>query len=206
MNDSEFGKLSINYQNLSERFINHSKHYQDGYAIYEKKSFVVKDENLDFLNQFRDIPFKAFFSKLHLEKYDFGGLYYNSPTLIETERTINVHTELSMVIFYYMIFKLKDDVIKFETIIQSDAFKEKLDGFYKIDKYSVRYSLSMHNLFYQFMLASVPNFDKIYHLFHWTNSGLMVVESNDMVIRFERIQNILDALENMYDFSKIQIT
>lgn len=67
MNDSEFGKLSINYQNLSERFINHSKHYQDGYAIYEKKSFVVKDENLDFLNQFRDIPFKAFFSKLHLE-------------------------------------------------------------------------------------------------------------------------------------------
>lgn len=40
-----------------------------------------------------------------------------------------------MVIFYYMIFKLKDDVIKFETIIQSDAFKEKLDGFYKIGHY-----------------------------------------------------------------------
>ena len=205
MENSFFEKLSINYQNLSDRFVNHAKHYQDGYAIYDKEMFVVRDENLEFLNQFKEIPFRTFYSKSHLEKYDFGGPYYNSATVVEMDKTVNIHTELSLVIFYYMIYRLKDDVIKFIDVVESDAFKAKLDNFYKIDKHTIRYNLYVQDLFYKFMSANVPNFNKIYHLFHWTNSGLMVVDDSEMIIRIERIKSILNSLEDTYDFSHVEI-
>lgn len=204
--DAEFyNKLSIPYQTISDSFTTFLKTYHNNYAIYDKKIFTVRESQFEFLKQFKEIPFKTFFTDNYLKEHDLGGTYYNSETVVETEKTLSIHTEFSMILFYYLINELKDDIIKFMDLLGSKAFEAKFSGFYEIKKYKLKYNLLQHELFFKFMSANIPNFGFIYHLFHRTNSGYMYVNEDRMVIRVQGIKDLLKANDEIYDFQKYRI-
>jgi len=206
MTQEFYNKISIPYQTLSDRFSSLNKMYHNNYAIYDIGIFNnARKEQFEFLKQFEKIPFKVFFSNDYLEKNDVGGNYFDSETIVITQDTINIHTEFSMVLFYYLINELKDDIAKFLSLLNNKDFEEKFRGFYKVDEYRLKYSLLQHEVFFKFMIANVPNFGLIYHLFHRTNSGYMYADEHRMIIRVKGIQDLLEANETVYNFQNYQI-
>ncbi len=205
MDTAFYNRLSIPYQTLSERFTNFNKTYGNNFAIYDKEMFNVRESQFDFLKQFKEIPFKTFFKDDYLKKYDFAGTFYNSETVVETEKTLNIHVDFSTILFYYLVNELKEDIEKFLAFLSSEAFEAKFNGFYKVDEYNLKYSLSEHELFFKFMLVNVPNFGLIYHLFHRTNSGYMYSDEIRMIIRVQGIKDLLKANNEIYNFQNYRI-
>lgn len=192
-------------QRMSDRHLNIIRHFNNGYIVFDKKMFIVRDDQAEFFQQFKNIPFRTFFSENHLKEYDNGGEYFNSNTVVETEATINIHTEFSMVLFFYLLNEMKDEIEQFLNILESNAFEAKFSGMFKVDQYTLKYDLSIHKHVYPFLMANVPNFGIIYHLFHRTHSDMMYVDEHYMVVRVNAIKNLLNENLKIYDFQNYRI-
>ncbi|AOC96286.1 hypothetical protein BB050_03197 [Flavobacterium anhuiense] len=200
-----YNKISRSYQILSDRFTNFSKSYQNGYIIYDKNMFQVRDDQFKFLKQFENIPFGTFFNDDFIKKNDTGGDYYKSSSIIETEKTMNIHSEFYMILFYYLINEFKQDLQNLLDLLESDIFKEKYRGFYKVDEFKFKYYLSEHESIFKFIMDRIQNFGLIYHLFHRTNSGFIYATESEMVFRVQAIKDLLEANSRIYNFQKFRI-
>lgn len=206
MNLDFYNKVSIVYQDLSGRFVDFNKTYHNGYVIFNKEIYNSRQKQLEFLKQFQEVPFRIFFNDAYLETINDDNHYYNSKTVLETEKTLNVHTEFSMVLFYFLINELKDSLNKFIEVLESDAFKSEFGGFLTFEEKKFHYCLSSHQKIYKFMKDNVENFDLIFHLFNETNSGFLYVTENRMVLKLAAIKDLLETNSKFYDFEKYTLS
>ena len=204
MDKDTYDKLARTYRFLT-RIDNWHRIYYDGYMIYERDIIQERPILVDVLKQFSEIPFGTFYTDKYKQPFIAPHKFFESSTVIFEEKTVKIHYDFSMVIFHYIVYKLKDEIKVFLEVVNSKEYKERFGSYVNEDEYVSKYSLSNHDKIYHYFSQRIPNFELIFHLFNWTGSQLIIVDESWMSIKVSRITRILKSVGEDYNFANFEV-
>lgn len=204
MNEELFNKISIPYQNFSDRYYNYEKRWDRFYAIYDPQMFIVRGKNLEFLKQFEAVPYGAFFTEEHINSNYYSLEYLDSKCIVITDKDVRVHDNFAQILFFYLINEFKDDIRTFLKLLRSEAFDVKFYGSYRTKDGEFKYSPSIQTKVYDFLCAHVPNYSYISYLFGRA-SGLIYTEGSEITVRADEIEKRLESNDSIFNFNGFEI-
>lgn len=200
-----FNKISIAYQNLSETYQNYNRQYSDGYYVYTNDISIVKNDKLVFLNQFIGIPFETFFTEKQIASYH-NKKYIESDCVVVTDTTVNIHYDLSLVLYYNLVNYLKEDLQKFLDLLKSEAFKNEFNKFIKIDEHTLSYHSVREVQVIEFFKNHIVNYNHIHHLIYRITNEIIFNDLDGYInINITILNKILKWNPEIYDFSRFEI-
>jgi hypothetical protein len=200
-----YNKISIAYQNLSDRFHNYDKKWDKYYAVYNKEFFIVRDERLEFLKQFQEISYGAFFKKKHIESNYYGEEYLSLTCVKVTEHEVRIHDNFAQVLFYYLIKYFQNDIKTLLQVLTGPEINDKFKYDYKIEEGEFKFNPNVQEAIYTFIKERVPNYKLIFHLFAKTNSNIIYADYDAIVINIKTIERQLKNLDEIFDFKDFEI-
>lgn len=198
MNEELYLKIIKVYKKLTNRFS--KPRYSDYYKFYLRESWENDNEIWNGLHQFKNLPFKTFFRKEHIQQYASPEKYFDSNTFIINDNEISFHHDLDLVLYSYVAYQLIDELVKFREMIDSEL-DQKFGKDVNKDEYVFSYKINDHKNIYKYISDQIPNFQM---LFDFLSTGNMIKIKGDYIeIKFKQIDNVINGLNIQYDFENV---
>ncbi|WNM18602.1 hypothetical protein [Flavobacterium capsici] len=200
-----FNQISIAYQNLSNRFQNYNRQYIDLYYVYPNNLMIFEGEKLEFLLKFSEIPFGGFFKDTHKNQF-YNQNYFNGNCVINEENTIKIHYDFSLILFFYLVNSLKDDLNTFLEILESEEFKQTFNVYIKIDENSLSYHTAANEKIWEYFKSKIDTIGYINHIICVITTDIVYINIDSYVeINKNVIRSILKQLDDVYNFDGFEI-
>ncbi|KIO54359.1 hypothetical protein [Flavobacterium hibernum] len=200
MNRELYEKVTKVYKALVSRW-SHSEYF-DGYVHHQRARWENNKDIWDFINQFQNVPFHIYFRSNHIGQFSAPAKYFDTDTIIISEKEILFHYDFSLVLYSYCAYQLRNELKKFREMLDKE-FEDKFSKFVKKDEYSFRYRTGDHENIYNYFLNQLPNYALICNLL--SIGGILTIEDYYVKIRYIRIDSIIKGLEEQYNFDEIEI-
>jgi hypothetical protein len=200
MNKELYQKITKVYKILANKWS--EPRYSDGYTYHLRERWERNDEIWNFLQQFQNVTFSTYFRKEHIQQFPVPEKYFGTNTFIIHDKEISFHYDFALVLYSYCADQLRDELVKFREMIDGEL-QEKFGKFVKKDEYVFRYNTIDHENIYKYILNQLPNYGLIWNLL---SIGTMItIEEYHVEIRYNRIDNVINGLNNQYDFENVNI-
>ncbi len=205
MNPQLYDKIQFTLSTLTNRRITDNYHTFEGYfKAFDKSIFDVRPHELEVLNQFLEKPFVSLFKEDYLKKEIMRPPFVNGNCVVKNEDFLGVHCEFSTALFYYLIYKLKENIESFLDVINSKVFSNNFNGRITKREDSVCYRIFMGEDIKNYLKGNISNFSQIHYLLHEFTSVIIIVEG-EVRINTRRLRELLNKQEEVYDFENLTI-
>lgn len=203
MDQDFYNELQFLYVSLTERFSKYSDYtYERFYKCYNEKYFFLRDEKKIFLKKLSEISIKDIYSEEYQKETKFSEEYLNSKLVNFCENRICIIDGLGQIIFYYILFKLKEELDFFNSKI-SEA-KSIPNGFITNDEHRIYFAYTEFFERWVIQFEGYENMKMLIHLFTKTNSNIITVNFNGKIeINESKISDMKNRL-NYFDFSILE--
>ena len=203
MNQDFYNQLQFLYVSLTERFSKYSDYTYDGfYKCYNEKYFFLRDEKKVFLEKLSAISIKEIYSEKYKKETVFSEEYLNSKLVKFCEDRICIIDGLGQIIFYYILFNLKDELDFFLSKISET--RSIPNGFITKDEHRIYFTYTEFFERWVKQFEGYENMKMLIHLFTKTNSNIITINfSGKIEINESKINDMKNRLE-YFNFSILE--
>lgn len=203
MNKDFYNELQFLYVSLTERFAKYSDYSYDGfYKCYNDQYFFLRHEKKIFLEKLSRISIKDIYSEEYKKETLFSQNYLDSKLVKFCENRICIIDGLGQIIFYYILFLLKEELDFF--IKKMEETKSNPNDLITNDESRIYfyYTEFFEKWVKQFEVSE--NMKMLIHLFTKTNSNVITINFYEKIeINEAKIKEMKDRI-NYFDFSILE--
>jgi len=196
--------LTLAYQFLSNTFdVEQHYYYHNSYRCYDIERNGLATNLISTIRYFEKFCFRNIYNQEHIDSKPFDDKYLDSKFVVFKNNHICILPELSSVLLYFHVFKLKKDIIGFKKLLLKLCDEHK--NYFFLTENKSKIVVGLNNLTSNNYFSTVDNYDIIINLLANSNSGFIMLTTNDSLeINLSKIDVLLQNLDK-YNFSKINL-
>lgn len=204
MTNEQYNFICRPFQFLTKRHYNFQNIYDGEYKCYDPNMYGVRNEYLEFLNNFEHLTFRHIFTPEHIAVQIGLGIPVDSNLVVIEEKRICVHQELGSISFHILANKLKTGIESLINLLEQINLAHHKA--IRTDENGNIFYMKMYT-YNDFILdfENLPDYKYVKDLFYDTKSGVIDLNlENEIEFKIYRMKRIIDRLK-IFNFENIQL-
>lgn len=161
-------------------------------------------DGLDVILQMENVSFSSLFNEDYRKTFPENSNFIKGNCSINYETHIAVHWDLQLILYFYLVDNLTEEIKELVSLLKSDTINEIFKGTLKVEEKEVRYKMMIHKEIDVFIKEHIPNYHLLVFIFNRINDYIYIENSN-VVFRTRAMLDLIESNKRIYDFSNLKI-